>query len=78
MAEIENQYVLEKVIQSNAIKKYRYSIERISFLTNPNAEKIHIFDAKEYRQASRNKTQFQIRHMLRYSFGGIREPYEGN
>ncbi|MEN2416196.1 hypothetical protein [Flavobacterium mesophilum] len=63
---------------SNAIKKYRYSIERISFLTNPNAEKIHIFDAKEYRAASQNKTQFQIRQMLRNSFGGARSPFGEN
>ncbi|MFC0776983.1 hypothetical protein [Flavobacterium sp. HJSW_4] len=63
---------------SNAIKKYRYSIERISFLTNPNAEKIHIFDAKQYRALSQNKTQFQIRQMLRDTFGGVRSPFGEN
>ncbi|MBZ4035309.1 hypothetical protein K6T82_11070 [Flavobacterium sp. 17A] len=58
---------------SNQIKKYKYSISRIHFLTNPNAEKIHIFDFNDWRNSTRNKTQFQIREFLKTNFGGVKK-----
>ncbi|MWB94083.1 hypothetical protein GON26_06890 [Flavobacterium sp. GA093] len=57
---------------SNEIKKYKYSIARISFLTNPNAKQIHIYDFNQWKDASRNKTQFQIREYLKTNFGGVK------
>jgi len=57
---------------SHEIKQYKYSISRLSFVTNPNADKIHIFDFNEWKNITRNKTQFQIREMLKTTFGGVR------
>ena len=58
---------------SNEIKPYKFSISRLFFVTNPYATQIHIFDFNEWRSVTRNKTQFQIREMLRTSFGGVKK-----
>ncbi|RUT71371.1 hypothetical protein D0817_05720 [Flavobacterium cupreum] len=58
---------------SNEIKSYKYSISRLFFVTNPNAQQIHIFDFKEWKNITRSKTQFQIREMMKTSFGGVRK-----
>jgi hypothetical protein len=58
---------------SHELKYYKYAISRISFLTNPYADQIHIFDLKDWKSASQNKTQFQIREMLKTSFGGVKK-----
>ncbi|WP_281632237.1 hypothetical protein [Flavobacterium luteolum] len=58
---------------SHELKYYKYTISRISFLTNPYADQIHIFDLKDWKSASQNKTQFQIREMMRTSFGGVKK-----
>ncbi len=54
----------------NELKKYKYSISRISFIANPNAEQIHIYDFNDWKNSTRNKTQFQIRELLKTNFGG--------
>ena len=51
-------------------KKYKDSISRISFITNPNANQIHIYDFNDWKNSTRNKTQFQIREFLKTNFGG--------
>ncbi|WP_428229297.1 hypothetical protein [Flavobacterium sp.] len=58
---------------SHELKYYKYSIARLSFVTNPNAQEIHIFDFNEWKNITRNKTQFQVREMLKTSFGGVRD-----
>ena len=62
---------------SHELKFFKYSISRISFVTNPYAQKIHIYDFKEWNAITRNKTQFQIREMLKTSFGGVRNSIDG-
>ena len=62
---------------SHEIKQYKYSISRLTFVTNPNAQKIHIFDFKEWHAVTRNKTQFQVRELLKTSFGGVKNSIEG-
>lgn len=57
---------------SHELKYYKYSIARLSFVTNPNAQQIHIFDFNEWKNVTRNKTQFQIREFLKTNFGGVR------
>lgn len=57
---------------SHELKYYKYSIARLSFVTNPNAQEIHIFDFNEWKKITQNKTQFHIREMLKTSFGGVR------
>lgn len=57
---------------SHELKPYKYSISRLAFVTNPNAQQIHIFDFNQWNSITRNKTQFQIREMLKTSFGGVR------
>ncbi|TDP03362.1 hypothetical protein [Flavobacterium sp. 245] len=57
---------------SHQLKYYKYSIARLSFVTNPNAKEIHIFDFNEWQNFTRNKTQFQIRELLKNNFGGVR------
>lgn len=52
------------------VKKYKDSISRISFITNPNANQIHIYDFNDWKNSTRNKTQFQIREFLKTNFGG--------
>ncbi|MBF4491343.1 hypothetical protein IRZ83_02185 [Flavobacterium sp. JLP] len=62
---------------SHELKYFKYSIARLSFVTNPNAQEIHIFDFNVWKAVTRNKTQFQIREMLKTSFGGVRNIIEG-
>jgi hypothetical protein len=57
---------------SHELKYYKYSIARLSFVTNPNAQEIHLFDFNEWKNVTRNKTQFQIREFLKTNFGGVR------
>ncbi|MDR7370283.1 hypothetical protein [Flavobacterium aquidurense] len=52
------------------VKKYKYSISRISFVTNPNAKQIHIYNFSDWKSSTKNKTQFQIREFLKTNFGG--------
>jgi hypothetical protein len=61
---------------SHELKPYKYSISRLSFVTNPNAQQIHIFDFNQWSSVTRNKTQFQIREMLKTSYGGVRDPMD--
>jgi hypothetical protein len=61
---------------SHELKYYKYSIARLSFVTNPNAKEIHIFDFNEWQNITRNKTQFQVRELLKTSFGGVRNHSE--
>ncbi|MGH2664707.1 hypothetical protein [Flavobacterium sp.] len=58
---------------SSELKQYRFSISRIAFTTNNNAEKIHIYDQEEWKETFRNKTQLQIRNLLKTTFGGIKK-----
>ncbi|MCD0464887.1 hypothetical protein [Flavobacterium sp. ENC] len=58
---------------SNEIKPYKYSIARLFFVTNPYANEIHLFDFTEWKNITRSKTQFQIREMMKTSFGGVRK-----
>lgn len=55
----------------NEIKRYKDSISRISFVVNPNAKQIHIYDFNDWKKSTHNKTQFQIRELLKTNFGGI-------
>ncbi|AOC96958.1 hypothetical protein BB050_03880 [Flavobacterium anhuiense] len=55
----------------NEVKKFRDSISRISFAVNPHARQIHIYDLNEWKSSTRNKTQFQIREMMKTNFGGV-------
>jgi hypothetical protein len=45
-------------------------ISEITFLTNSNAKKIHLFNLKQYKDIAQNQNQFQIRQLLRTNFGG--------
>ena len=56
---------------SHELKQYKYSIARIAFATNVNAKQIHIYDLKDWKNAFRNKTQLQIRNLLKTTFGGV-------
>lgn len=58
------------------IKKYKDSISRISFVTNPNAKQIHIYDFNDWKKSTQNKTQFQIRDLLKTNFGGVEKTAE--
>ena len=62
---------------SHELKSYKYSISRLSFVTNPYAQNVHIYDFKEWNAITRNKTQFQVRELLKTSFGGVRNIIEG-
>ncbi|MBF4515456.1 hypothetical protein IRZ71_03845 [Flavobacterium sp. ANB] len=62
---------------SHELKFFKYSISRLSFVTNPYAQNIHIYDFKEWNAVTRNKTQFQVREMLKTSFGGVRNIIDG-
>lgn len=62
---------------SHELKYFKYSIARLSFVTNPYAQQIHIYDFKEWNAITRNKTQFQVRELLKTSFGGVRNSIEG-
>jgi len=58
---------------ANELKHYKYSIDRIAFATNSSAKQIHLYDNKEWKSAFQNKTQLQIRNMLKTSFGGVKK-----
>lgn len=60
----------------NEIKKYKDSISRISFVTNTNAKQIHIYDFNDWKNSTKNKTQFQIREFLKTNFGGVPKTVE--
>ena len=55
----------------NELKKYKVLISGISFAVNTNASQIHIYDFKVWENLTRNKTQFQIRELLKTNFGGV-------
>ncbi|MBS7253521.1 hypothetical protein [Flavobacterium branchiicola] len=57
---------------SHELKYYKFSISRLFFVTNPYADQIHIYDFDEWKNVTRNKTQFQIREMMKTSFGGVK------
>lgn len=61
---------------ANELKHYKYSIDRISFATNNSAKEIHIYNLQEWKNAFRNKTQLQIRNLLKTSFGGVKKTPE--
>ncbi len=54
----------------NELKKYKDSISRISFIANPNAQQIHIYDFNDWKKSTKNKTKFQIRELMKTNFGG--------
>lgn len=58
---------------SHELKYYKFSISRLFFVTNPYADKIHIYDFEEWKNVTRNKTQFQIREMMKTNFGGVKK-----
>ncbi len=60
----------------NELKPYKYSIARIAFAINTNAEKIHVFNLDDWKKAFRHKTQLQIRNLLKTSFGGVKKSSE--
>jgi hypothetical protein len=51
-------------------KNINLFISEITFLTNSNPNKIHLFDLKQYKDIAQNQNQFQIRQLLRTNFGG--------
>ena len=62
---------------SHELKFFKYSIARLSFVTNPYAKQIHVFDFKDWDSVTRNKTQFQVRDLLKTNFGGVRSIIDG-
>ncbi|WP_343697756.1 hypothetical protein [Flavobacterium sp.] len=58
---------------SHELKYYKFSISRLFFVTNPYADQIHIYDFDQWKNVTRNKTQFQIREMMKTNFGGVRK-----
>jgi len=58
---------------AHELKQYKHAIARIAFATNTNAKQIHIYDLKDWKNAFRNKTQLQIRNLLKTTFGGVRK-----
>lgn len=62
---------------SHQLKYFKYSIARLSFVTNPYAKNIHVYDFKDWDSVTRNKTQFQVREMLKTNFGGVRSIIDG-
>jgi len=58
---------------SHELKYYKYSISRLFFVTNPYADQIHIYDFDQWKSVTRNKTQFQIRELMKTSFGGVKK-----
>ncbi|WP_026729525.1 hypothetical protein [Flavobacterium denitrificans] len=58
---------------SHELKYYKFSISRLFFVTNPYADKIHIYNFDEWKNVTRNKSQFQIREMMKTSFGGVKK-----
>ncbi|GAA3768496.1 hypothetical protein [Flavobacterium ginsengiterrae] len=58
---------------SHELKYYKFSISRLFFVTNPYADQIHIYDFDQWKSVTRNKTQFQIREMMKTNFGGVKK-----
>lgn len=58
---------------SHELKYYKFSISRLFFVTNPYADQIHVYDFDEWKSVTRNKTQFQIREMMKTNFGGVKK-----
>ncbi len=58
---------------AHELKQYKHVIARIAFATNTNAKQIHIYDLTDWKNAFRNKTQLQIRNLLKTTFGGVRK-----
>ncbi|KUJ59554.1 hypothetical protein AR687_22580 [Flavobacteriaceae bacterium CRH] len=58
------------------VKKYKESISRISSVINSNSEQIYIYDFNDWKNSTRNKTQFLIRELLKNIFGGTPKIYE--
>jgi len=58
---------------SHELKPYRYSIDRIALATNVNAKEINIYDLDDWKAAFKNKTQLQIRNLLKTTFGGSKK-----
>jgi len=54
----------------NEVIKYKDLISGVSFITNPNAKQIHIYDFNDWTKSTKNKTKFQIRELLKTNFGG--------
>jgi len=54
----------------NEVIKYKDLISGVSFITNPNAMQIHIYDFNDWKKSTKNKTKFQIRELLKTNFGG--------
>ncbi|CAC9975785.1 hypothetical protein DBB36_20090 [Flavobacterium sp. WLB] len=63
---------------SHELKYYKYSISRLFFVTNPYADQIHIYDFDQWKSVTRNKTQFQIRELMKTSFGGVKKTSNEN
>jgi len=61
---------------AHELRPYKFAIDRIAIATNINAKKIHIFNLEDWKIAFRNKTQLQIRNLLKTSFGGERKTAE--
>lgn len=53
------------------IKHYKTLISGITFITNTNAQKIHIYNFIDWQNKTKNKTQFQIRQFLKTNFEGV-------
>lgn len=61
---------------AHELRPYKFAIDRIAIATNINAKKIHVFNLEDWKIAFRNKTQLQIRNLLKTSFGGERKTTE--
>lgn len=70
--------VVPNLKTSKQIKKYKFLISRITFITNPNAQEIHIFNLDDWKNATRNKTSLQIRQLLKINFGGVDKTFENS
>lgn len=55
------------------LKQYKYSIPRITFMTNTYAREIHLYDLSDWKEAIRNKTRFEVKQLLKSSFGGVKK-----
>jgi hypothetical protein len=61
---------------SHELKPYKYTISRITFVTNVYAKEIHIYDLNDWKKAFGNKTHLQIKSALKNSFGGVQKIQE--
>lgn len=58
---------------SHELKYFKFSISRLFFVTNPYADKIHVYNFNDWKSATQNKTQLQIREIMKTQFGGVRK-----